>query len=500
MQAQPHLNSTYRLLAIFATLIAVCTHASAAQPDQDQTEPRLNLENKTIQGGNHNGETVRTGTYAVYENRAAQAGRMLKLRIMILPAQPPAGTEVARDPIFILAGGPGVDAYTNFRGYLDSPLRAQRDIVFISQRGTADQHALRCTTPANDENIQGYLDELFNENAIRNCLEQLQTTADLTHYGTPEAMDDYDEIRDALGYETINLMGGSYGTRAALVYMRRHPQTIRTAVLNGVAPIQFTNPLYHASAAQDALDDIFDIIEKNQRYDQAYGNIRNEFQTILERLDEAPADATVKHPTTDEDVNVKLSRQAFGGALRVMMYYNNRDVPRLIHRAFRGDFDAFAQRGIEVSRSLRHIIAIGMLLCVTCAEDIPRIEPKLIPLETANTFYGDGRVRQQIAMCAFWPRSELPEDFGDPVSVEIPVLLLSGTLDPVTPPRWGETAASTLKNGLHLTVPGTHGVSGPCLQSIIDELLETGATAALETDCTQSLRMWQFNLPKTDDQ
>ncbi len=496
-----NLSRTILVCFVYATLCCTVVNTTVANDQADAAQnPRLKMETKLIQGGGkHAGKSVQVGTFDVYENRAANSGRMLTLRIVILPAEVPLGDEKATDPIFVFAGGPGQDASTLFRGYLDSPLRLKRDIVFISQRGTGDGHALRCQLPANDDNLQGYLDELFNEEAIRECLVELQAKADLTHYGTPEAMDDYNEIRLALEYDKINLIGGSYGTRASLIYMRRHPESVRTAILNGVAPMQFTNPLYHASAAQGALDQIFNIVESEQRYADAYGNLRHEFETVLQRLDDEPASATVIHPTTKNKIEVKLSRRAFCGALRVMMYNSNRDVPLLLHQAFQGDFDTFAQRGIDTNRGLRHILALGMLLCVTCAEDIPRIDPELIPIETADTFFGDGRVRQQIAMCAFWPRSKLPEGFGDPVDVNIPVLLLSGTLDPVTPPRWGELAATTLSNGLHITVPGTHGVGGPCIQSIINELLESGSTASLTTECTKQIKMWKFTLPKNDN-
>ena len=154
----------------------------------------------------------------------------------------------------MLAGGPGQSAVEAFGAMASSPIRERRDIVLLDQRGTAGSHALRCPETADDGDMQSYLEPLFRVDLFRSCLERLGREHDLTQYTSEIAADDLDELRAALGYEKIDLIGGSYGTRMALVMMRRHPDRVRAAVLDGVAPIAFTNPLFHASAAQCALD------------------------------------------------------------------------------------------------------------------------------------------------------------------------------------------------------------------------------------------------------
>lgn len=451
--------------------------------------PRLKLETRTVVG---EGSTIRIGTYRVYENRAAEAGRMLELDVVVIPATGPAPKP---DPVFFLHGGPGVAAAGSFRQHLNSWIRRDRDIVLVSQRGTGGSNKLGCAMAGSDDDLQDYLEPIFQEDVFETCLEQLELTADLRMYGTPTAMDDLNEIRQALGYEKINLIGGSYGTRAALVYMRRHPETVRTAILNGVAPIAFTNPLYHARGAQEALDNIFRLCADDPQCSAAFPDLAAKFQVVIDRLSVASADVTVRHPETGEDVMLKLSSGAFAGALRIIMYSDNTDVPLLIHQAFEGNYDAIAQRGVQSARSLRNILSFGMLLCVTCAEDIDRIDPDSIDRETAGTFLGDARVREQMAVCEFWPRSDLPDNYGDPVSVDVPVLLLSGTLDPVTPPRWGEEAAGNLPNSLHVVAPGTHGIGGKCITSIMQQFLAQSAVDGLDTSCVETMRRPAFDLP-----
>lgn len=171
----------------------------------------------------------------------------------------------------------------------------------------------------------------------------------------------------------------------------------------------------------------------------------------------------------------------------------------MIHRAFGGDFAPFAQEGLMSNWSLHRLLAIGMLLCVTCTEDLDRITDKEIVEIASGTDMGDGRVRRQKAVCEFWPRSKIPENYSEPVSVEVPVLLISGNLDPVTPPRWGEEVASHIPNSLHLVAPGAHVVGNSCLSSIQKQFLETGTVEGLDVSCVKTLKAGQFMIPKQRD-
>ena len=217
---------------------------------------------------------------------------------------------------------------------------------------------------------------------------------------------------------------------------------------------------------------------------------------MLEELERGPVPATVKHPKTGEPVTVQLSRDAFAEALRVIMYHDHRDIPQLIDNAFQGDYDSLAQKAVERNRALRGSLAFGMLLCVTCAEDIDRITLAAIARETRGTFHGDGRVRRQIEVCRFWPRStNIGPEYGRPVQSDVPGLFFSGTLDPVTPPRWGAEAAGHFRNGHHVVAPGSHGVAGGCIESIMRAFLER-PTAELDTSCVEEMRPAPFRVQK----
>ncbi len=460
----------------------------AAAVDPEILKSRLELETEyTEEAGK-----ISRGTFKVFENREAGEGRMIALKVVVLHAT---GDNPKPDPVFYFAGGPGQGAADLARTWFEASYREKRDIVVINQRGTGGDNLLLVSV-GSDEDLQTYMDSVFQIEAYRTGLAELEKNFDLTLYSTSTAMDDINEARIALGYDQINIMGGSYGTRACLVYMRRHPETVRTAVLNGVAPIAFHNPLYHAYGAQRALDLILQECADDSDCHHAFPKVEEECTVVLERLKQAPSDATVTHPVTDEDVTVKISWQTFTETLRMMMYSvkGSRSVPLYIHKAYEGDLSPIAKQALRRNRALFKTLAMGMLLCVTCSEDIPYIDPEEIPAAIGDSFLGDFRVRDQMSICEFWPKSKLPKNYGDDVSVSVPTLLLSGTIDAVTPPRWGEEAASHLPNSLHVVAAGAHGVMNPCIADLIDVFHDTASVGGLDTSCVEDITLPPFNL------
>jgi pimeloyl-ACP methyl ester carboxylesterase len=480
------------LLAVLSLFGVPSGGGSGAGPEgiagQETLRSRLVLTDRIDE---KTGRKISEGTFAVYEDRASARGRVIHLRVVLLRAK---SAEAEPDPVFVFAGGPGADITQSFRSYLNSWMLEERDIVLVSQRGTGGDNKLTCGLADDDDNLQGYLDPLFRKDVFLPCLEELKRRFDLTKYSTVLAADDIDDIRSALGYGRINITGGSYGTRMALVYMRQHPKSVRTAILNGVLPIANKNPLHHAANFDLAIRALIAECANDPDCRAAVPNLDDEFHAILARLDAEPAATFVTHPESKKKVPVRLSKEAFLEALRVMMYSGSRNrlVPALLHRAFEGDFEPFAELGLTSERNLRLSLALGHLLCVTCAEDVARITEDEIIRIAGGTLSGEGRVRGQKAVCTFWPKSDIDKGFGEPVGVDVPALLLSGTLDPVTPPKWGEEAARHLPDSLHLVVPGAHGVGGPCLTDVLRRFLDAGTADGLDVSCVKDLKPAKF--------
>jgi len=178
-------------------------------------------------------EELLCGKLTVYENRKTRTGRTLDLKVVVLPAF---DQKTKAEPLFDLAGGPGA-ASTEGAPFYAGPgkeYRRRHDVICVDQRGTGQSN--RLSIPQ-EKTPQHYLREMYPVDYVKEMRHTLEQGADLTKYTTSIAMDDLDDVRAWLGYDKINLFGWSYGTRAALVYMRQHPEHVRSAILLCVAPM-----------------------------------------------------------------------------------------------------------------------------------------------------------------------------------------------------------------------------------------------------------------------
>ena len=444
-------------------------------------------------------DKAKCGTFEVYEDRAARKGRKINLNIVVLPAT---SDKREPDPLFYFAGGPGSSATEDAPGIaqLFAKIHEHRDLVFIDQRGTGSSNPLNCEL-YNANDLQSYLGYFFPLDDVRKCRTQLESKAALKLYTTTIAMDDIDDARAALGYERINLFGGSYGTRAALTYLKRHPQHVRTVSLHGVSPTNQFMPGDFPQQTERALQGVLSECVADQECNHAFPNVKAEAQAVLAQLIKGPIEVEVRKPNSSEHVKVKLSRDLAAEAIRYMLYspVPASRVPLMIHTAAQGDFAHLAYAALEFRENLVASGSNGMYLSVTCAEDLPWIKPGEGERMAANTFLGDYRLVQQREACALWPRATIERDYSQPVRSDIPVLLVTGEWDPVTPPSNAEATAKTLKNSLNLVVPhGAHGLGGleglDCIDRIMIEFVERGTAKGIDTSCVQNIRRKGFAL------
>jgi pimeloyl-ACP methyl ester carboxylesterase len=480
--------------SILLLVLAACGSAGAppaASPGTPpaRATPRARLAPCTIDGVTG---PVLCGDYAVWENRATRQGRKIALRIVVLPAL---GPDAAPDPVFEFAGGPGASATNEVRGWAQNrELRAHRDIVLVDQRGTGGSHRLDCKIPRDPADVQAYFEPTLPPAEVHRCRGELEPIADLAQYTTSIAADDLDEVRAWLGYDRINLNGGSYGTRAAQVYLRRHGDHVRSAVLIGVAAMDQYLPLFHARDGKHALDRVFDRCARTPACAAAFPDLRAEHERVLAGLDRERGRATVDSPVDHHPVEVTIPRDIFAEQIRFTLYSAGvaAATPYIIHRAAQGDFEPFARFAILWEPGFRKVLASGMNLSVTCAEDVPFITPAVVESAIAGTYLRGYRVLQQIAACRAWPRGEIPAGFHQPVRSDVPVLLVSGSYDPVTPPRFAGEVARQLPHAVELTIPeGHHGPGGlahpECFAGITARFFDRGAADGLDTSCVATM-------------
>lgn len=441
-------------------------------------------------------EELLCGKFTVFENRKTRVGRTIDLNIVVLPAF---DQQTKTEPLFHLEGGPGVAAtdVADFYASDGKECRRHHDVVLVDQRGTGKSNPL---SVPRERTPQAQLEEMYPVDYVKNMRQTLEQRADLTQYTTPIAMDDLDDVRAWLGYDRINLFGLSYGTRAAMVYMRQHPDHVHTASLMGVAPTYLAMPMYHSQAAARAMNLLLEQCEQDSKCHQAFPQIRDDWKNIMAQLKREPARVQYQPPDKNSaPTTVEIRGDVFAEKIRNALYARDSAsrVPLIVHQAAQGDFSPFLQQAIGPSVS--DFIADGMYLCVTCAEDVPFIDQAEAAKLDADNPFGNYRVEQQTRACSMWPRGEIPSDYRDPVSFNGPVLLLSGNFDPVTPPQRSEEVARHMPNSRHVIVPqAAHVPFGltnvNCLDKLIIEFMDKGDARNLDVSCTNGMKPPPFAL------
>lgn len=436
-------------------------------------------------------EEVFCGRYEVYENRAAETGREIGLNIVALPAKTP---NVAPDPLVFLAGG-GVAPATRYARYFSRAfpdLRQHRDILLIDQRGSGASNPLECELPTDPANAE-YRDEARFLEAVRRCRGKLERKADLRYYTTPVAMDDLDEVRAWLGYPRLNLYGVSYGTQAAMVYLRQHPQRVRSVVLQGVVPLDVSMWLEFPRSSQKALDQVFAACARQQGCHDAFPNLADEFSSLLKRLAEKPLRVKVSEAETSQKVEVPIDAEILRRFVADTLYSAARiqDLPLLIHLTHAGDYRPLARKLASRGESG---IPKGVYLSIVCNEEM-HFDAAALPAAVADTFMGEFRIGRELLACGEWTRGWLPKDYWAPVQSSVPALILTGALDSVTPPRYGERVVRSLTNSRHLVLPGrAHNDTDPCVSEIIQDFVAAGGLEDLDTSCLAKTEDLSFAL------
>ena len=483
-----------RLLGAFAVTAFPLLFARAQSGSAVSTPPRLTLTPCTPEGIDAS-VGAKCGTLTVFENRTTRQGRTIGLRVVVLPAT---GKNRAPDPVFYLEGGPGASVVEGVADIAaeDTALRRNRDLVLVDQRGTGGSYPLMCNFYGPPDSLQSYFGDFTPPADVRRCREKLSKIADLTQYTTTFAVGDLDDVRVALGAQQINLTGGSYATRFAQEYMRRYPARVRSAVLFGLVPPSEAIPQHFGVDAQRSLDAVIAECRGDNACNAAFPQLGEEVRTVFEQLSRGPVSATIEHPQSRQPVTVKLSRDMVAETLRYMLYQSGATslVPAALHKAASGDFNWLARRAFR-ARSAPNGAGVfeGIYIAITCAEDVPFTDPAREADEARNTFLGDYRMRQQRAACEIWGRSPVPVDFRTPVKSNAPVLLVTGSNDPVTPPRYAAEVAQSLSNVVNVVVPfGGHGLGGlaglDCVDRLMRETIERGSVSGLDVSCVAKIR------------
>lgn len=402
---------------------------------------------------------VRCGAVDVPEDPDRPDGRRLTIRFAVVPAL---AKNKAADPVFVLAGGPG-QAAMRVAGLMQpvlSRLNARRDIVYVDQRGTGDSNPLACERTRKVVSLSESVDPSRAVAQLGECVTALQDRADLRQYATWIATRDLEAVRVALGAARINLWGGSYGTRAALDYLRQYPQQVRSLVLDGVAPATMALPASFAIDSDAALQTLMAACAADTGCRTHYPQLEADLQRLL-FVAARGTRVTLTHPLTGEAENLLLDRTVLAGMLRSPLYAPQLAavLPFALAQAGRGNYDPLFALYSALTGRMSDNFAEVMHFAVVCAEDMPRVDAAQRTAAAATRF-GTSFLELYERACAQIRVREVPGAFYAAPGADVPVLILSGGADPVTPPRHGDGVAKSLPRALHLVARNLgHGVT-----------------------------------------
>jgi len=468
------------LLSIAAALLST---VAAAQAPMERWPADVENCELSAAGGRISQDAL-CGTLEVPENRAEPDGRTIELAWAVVEAR--AGTPEP-DPVFFLAGGPGQsarDVAPIVANALDDVNRT-RDLIFLDQRGTGGSNALECEFDEDTFLTTPDLDEI---NALlRECHRGLD--ADVRHYTTIDGAEDLEALREHLGLARINLVGGSYGTRMAQVYLRRHPAAVRSMIIDGVVPTRLKLGAEHAEMLDRSIDKLLARCAADETCSNNFPNLAQAFETLKNQYAESPVIIQLTHPRTGVAEELEFSDAVLASSLRFLAYspVSQMMIPYLIHEAATtGSPERLAAQALMTNDEMSQGLAIGLNFAVGCSEDWPHWPADS---DTAGTLLGNSFTELYSKVCSWWPADPVGADFHRSFDADVPILILSGELDPVTPPQYGDEAADQFSNSLHIVSEGRGHITitNPCIGSIATEFIAEASVEGLDTECTERI-------------
>jgi pimeloyl-ACP methyl ester carboxylesterase len=479
----PQLTKKILLLFLIPFLLTACSGLDSLRT------PKVALTQCIV-----NGISAQCGKHTVYENRAAQKGQQIDLNIVVLPAT---GERAAPDPLFFFAGGPGGVASANAASFKIelSSLNKIHDIVLIDQRGVGGSNPLSCPVLAD----MSLLEEKKLGPYYQTCLKGLD--ADLRWYTTRAYVDDVNEVRQALGYEKINIAGESYGATVVQVYLSEHPETVRTATILRGTLLEYPIFEHFADSSQRALDLIFVRCEQDLGCKQAFPALRREFEAIRARLEAAPVPTSLWD--TGAAQRAVVTPEMLSNVIHYMLMGSDTAarIPRIVHRAaVADDWDAVARFYLEQIRPLQMVVMQqAMPINILCTEPWALYRSEQVSQNGAGSYFRAAQVAQAglfEQFCPVIPAAESQALYAIPAVTNVPVLVLNAGEDPQNPPSNVANITRFYPNSLVLIEPyrAHFRANWACSGEILTEFIGLGDVKAVKAGCLEKITPVPFNV------
>ena len=440
---------------------------------------------------------IACGTHAVYENQDTKQGRKLHLHVRYAHARE---DRASAAPIFVLAGGPGQSAVDLMTRPTLQYLWKEHDAVFIDVRGTGHSNPLHCPYLGDLSALQTYADPPFLLERFARCRDELAKRADLTQYTTDNVVEDMEQIRRALGIKRLQIFAGSYGTRPALHYIRKHGKHVRAAYIRGFSP---PNAMAVARLAPDTdlfLDKLADDCRADAECNATFPDFRSKLDEVAATFAAREITVSLPNPERGDAVEtVRLNEGGFKSHVRYSLYYATQRnlLPAVIEAAAKGDYDGIAQAIVARGRVSSRLVYSGTWASVKCAEELPYVDREAALRAAEGTFMGTMRIEQEFAICDIWPRGAVPAGFHAPVTSDVPILIVTGENDAASPPYLAEFATKFLSRA-RFVLAAVQGhalsVNRACVERVALEFYRRGETRDLDVSCLERTEPPSFAL------
>jgi pimeloyl-ACP methyl ester carboxylesterase len=434
--------------------------------------------------------------FDVAEDPVRPEGRHIRLHLAVIRAD---AAEADPDLVVMLAGGPGEAATESFAdtGWY-AEVRKHHNVLLLDQRGTGHSHPLSCDKTAERLTAESLRaeggdsavpDADVMRQRVADCLAEVRQNADPRDYTTTIAVGDLEKVREALGAPELDLFGVSYGTRVAQQYLMRHPDAVRSVVLDSPAPNQLILGSEWAANLEAALKKDFDACTATAACKQAYGDPMHTLYALRDALRADPHEVSFRDPRSYETVSRMLTASSLATVVRMFAYSPETAalLPLSIDAAAHGNVGPLLGQERLLTYDLSGDMNGGMAMSVVCSEDADQLHERP---EDADTILGNTVIESIETQCGVWPHGAMPDDFHAPLESDTPVLIFSGERDPVTPPKYGAEIMKGLTHARHFVLKGQgHAVFGRgCVPKLIAQFIDDPEPERLDARCLDRLR------------
>jgi pimeloyl-ACP methyl ester carboxylesterase len=455
------------------TKITQC-HVKGLEAPVKCVNMQMPLDRTSLEGDRTNSEAVKINVTAV-----------------IIPAL---GAESDPDPIVILAGGPGQAAsdFGSFATKLFSKAHKNKDIILFDVRGTGLSTPLICPKTSQEDALE--TSEEKQAELLGECLRSFEV--DVRHFTSYDQIQDMEDFRKRMGYSQFNFWGGSFGTRMAQHYIQFYPKNVRSAIMDGAISTA-TNLIESFPVSEDyALNILFENCEKNTRCQAKFPNFRTDFAKLNTEFSGKNIEIEFTDPVTWVSHKLKTSGAIFTNVIRGPLYNEKMQsmLPFVVDQALNSkNYDPLVALVTGFSSSTDGM-AMGSMLSVLCAEDVPNVNERVLAKRNENSITGGAAAKAFLKSCKEWPVKKIPAEMTAETKSDVPALIISGRLDPVTPPALGQIVADNFTNSKHIIVKHNAHISSfyACMPKILNEFIENLKTKEIDVSCLNYKRATPF--------